>query len=105
MLKGVRDVVETLLTENPHLRDDDQKLLANVYWVRISKTLYPKLNEEQMDGVKKVLKEIADANLPNFQSVSRCRRKLQEENPELRGKLYEERHKNQANVVEELRMW
>ena len=105
MIQGVREIVEKLLNENEHLRDDDQKLLANVYWQRISTTIYPKLNEDEIAGVKAVLREIAKGNLPNYQSVARCRRKLQEENQELRGKLYDERHKNVDIVKHELKFW
>ena len=105
MIKGVRDIVTKLLTDNPHLRDDDEKLLANVYWQRVSSTLLHKLSPEQLEGVKLFLKEVADGNLPNYQSISRCRRKLQQTNPSLRGKLYDKRHEMTSFVKDELKFW
>ena len=105
MIKGVRDTVTKLLIENPHLRDDDEKLLANVYWQRISSTLVHKLSPDQLLGIKLFLKEVADGKMPNYQSVSRCRRKLQESDPTLRGKLYGKRHEATSFVKDELKFW
>ena len=105
MIKGVRDTVTKLLAEKPHLRDDDEKLLANVYWQRINLTLAHKISLEMLEGIKLFLKEVADGNMPNYQSISRCRRKLQELDPSLRGKLYEKRHEATSFVKDELRYW
>ena len=44
---------------------------------------------------------IVDFSRKNFAEVSgitRCRRKLQEEHPELRGKLYDKRHQMKDSV-------
>lgn len=105
MIKGVKEIVEKLLSNSPHLRDDDLKLLANVYWQRISNGLFHKLTEDQIKGIKLFLGEISKGNMPNYQSVSRCRRKLQQENPELRGKLYDKRHEMEQSVKHELKFW
>ena len=37
--------------------------------------------------------------------ITRCRRKLQEKHPELRGELYEKRHQMKESVKEEIINW
>lgn len=88
------DLVKTLLKEHHHLRDSDNKLLANVWFLKAEKV---------EEGAMDFLKLIADGKLPDAGSIRRCRRKLQEENPELRGKLWDKRHKMQTQVQEEIR--
>jgi hypothetical protein len=102
---GYKKQVENLLIENEHLRDDDQKLLANCYWLRFSDTLAYKLNEDEKNGVKKFLHELAEGNLPDGQSIRRCRRKLQEQNPHLRGRLWDQRHSKADTVKRDLRLF
>jgi hypothetical protein len=46
---------------------------------------------------------IANGNLPSSESIRRCRQKLQELNPELRGELWDKRHQMQTQVKEELK--
>lgn len=104
-MRGYKKQVEQLLTDNEHLRDDDQKLLANVYWLRVSETMQYKLTEEEMSGVKKFLHEMAEGNLPDDGSVRRCRRKLQELNPHLRGKLWDKRHQKAEQVKYDLKLF
>lgn len=49
-----------------------------------------------------LLKKIHDKELPSFDTISRIRRKLQNEYKELRGIYYEERQEKQKKVKEEL---
>ena len=42
------------------------------------------------------MNKVNDGELPAFESVSRCRRKMQEKYPELRGTAYEQRIKKEA---------
>ena len=88
------DVVKRLLTNHPHLRDSDNKLLANVWF----QSVIP-LEEAWMD----FLALIASGDLPSSESIRRCRQKLQELNPELRGELWDKRHQMQIQVKEELK--
>tara|TARA_Y100001951_G_scaffold102529_1_gene109341 strand:+ start:950 stop:1261 length:312 start_codon:yes stop_codon:yes gene_type:complete len=88
------DVVKRLLTNHPHLRDSDNKLLANVWF----QSVIP-LEEAWMD----FLALIASGDLPSSESIRRCRQKLQELNPELRGELWDKRHQMQEQVKEELK--
>ena len=91
--------VESLLKSKPHLRNDDNMLLVNVW-----------ANELQERGV--LPKSIKDYNflalyglgeLSNAESIRRCRQKLQQENPELRGGNYKGRQMAIDDVIEELK--
>jgi hypothetical protein len=43
-----------------------------------------------------------NASAPNFQGISRCRRRLQEAYPELRGKRWRDRQDAQGDMVADL---
>tara|TARA_R100000656_G_scaffold106011_1_gene78085 strand:- start:34 stop:342 length:309 start_codon:yes stop_codon:yes gene_type:complete len=88
------DTVKKLLTNHPHLRDNDNKLLANIWFEKA-----PKIEEHVMD----FLQMLANGELPSAESVRRCRQKLQELNPELRGELWDKRHKMQKQIKDELK--
>ena len=84
-LFSVIDEVEKLLTKYPPLRDSDERLMANIWWMAI-----PNLGD--VNG-KDILSMLAKRELPSYESVSRCRRKIQEMHPSLRGNKWEDRHK------------
>lgn len=95
---AVNDLVKDLLQRYPSARDNDFILCANV-WQR-------ELKRQGMDtaavkGVD-VLKAISDGKVSPVESITRARRKLQEEWPQLRGKRWEARHMKQASVQQEL---
>ena len=85
-----KEVVKQLLIDKPHLRDSDNKLIAT-YW-------FNELKEKQIDPNKinglEFMQMFANSKLTNIKTIERMRRKLQEECPELRGKLYIERKGN-----------
>ena len=93
-LFSVIDEVEKFLTKYPILRDDDEKLMANIWNSHIG-------NLEDIDG-KDILHMLATHQLPSYESISRCRRKLQEECPNLRGEKWYERHKRADNIRMEI---
>ena len=92
----VLDQVKDLLTNHPHLRDDDERLMATMWFKHMEEKL------EEMSAFD-LLKQLATSNLPSYESISRCRRKLQEECPELRGEKWDKRHKAQEDVKEDLK--
>tara|TARA_R110001599_G_scaffold347011_1_gene572900 strand:+ start:29238 stop:29558 length:321 start_codon:yes stop_codon:yes gene_type:complete len=98
-IKKSKDVVEKLLRELPHLRDDDNKLLSSVWYVQIKDLGFL---PEDLSGYD-ILKMIADNKLANSESIRRVRQKLQEVNPALRGKIYAERHKHIEKVKQDLK--
>ena len=101
-IKKHEKLIKVFLTTLPHLRDDDMKLLASVWWQEM------RMLGLDMDShsAHDTLKLIADGKLSNPSSIRRCRAKLQEVHPELRGKRYLDRKKNQTTeVVSEIKGW
>lgn len=92
-LKKTKERVRRLLENLPDLRDNDNALVANIWW-----NDYKKIpNNGEVLGF---LTLMSKGRLSNFESIRRCRQKLQELYPELRGDKYHERHK-EAEVVRE----
>tara|TARA_R100000742_G_C4269736_1_gene88298 strand:- start:17 stop:319 length:303 start_codon:yes stop_codon:yes gene_type:complete len=88
------DIVKSLLSKHPKLRDNDNKLLATVWYHKMDK-----IEESVVD----FLHILAEGELPSSESIRRCRQKLQELNPELRGELWNKRHQMQKQVKDELK--
>jgi len=95
-LFSVMKEVETYLNKYPLLRDNDEKLMANIWWS------YVAFNIGENASGKALLSMLAEGKLPSYESISRCRRKLQEENPNLRGDKWHERHKRADNIRKEI---
>ena len=87
----MKSEVTRLLEEYPHLRDSDEKLIANIWWTRIQ-NITGWLEPEQLTGIKKLLEMLSSGDLPNVKTIVRWRQKAQEEDISLRGKAYEKRH-------------
>ena len=80
-MKDIKEKVIFLLVKYPSLRDSDTRLIAT-FW-------HNELNEKSKDiNGFDLLQKIAKGELSKSESIRRVRCKLQEENPELRGKLY-----------------
>ena len=88
------DDVKQFLTKYPLLRDDDERLMANIWNAHIG-------NLEDIDG-KEILHMLANHRLPSYESISRCRRKIQEIYPHLRGEKWEQRHKRAEIIKKEI---
>jgi hypothetical protein len=80
--------VKSLLESNKKYRKSDRVLMARVWYDHLSH----KVNS--MSALD-LLMELSKGNLPNWESITRVRRKIQEDNPDLRDektfKLREER--------------
>ena len=85
-LKDVKTKVEQLLINNPKTRDCDNLLVATYYF-------YESGGKEalQSQSAFDFLKKMSNGELTSFESISRARRKIQEQYPELRGNNYKER--------------
>ena len=89
------DNVTNLLTAKPVLRDSDRRLICNIWWKSIS-------NPEMLmfeDFINLYLK----GDIPESDSITRCRRKVQAETEELRGENWERRHAMEKIIIEELK--
>tara|TARA_R100000963_G_C4626167_1_gene92371 strand:- start:237 stop:548 length:312 start_codon:yes stop_codon:yes gene_type:complete len=82
-----KDEVKQLLIDNPHLRDSDQKLIATYWWNELKRK---QIDPNKMNGLE-FMQMFANNKLTNIKTIERMRRKLQEECPELRGKIYNAR--------------
>jgi len=91
-----KEMVKNLLTSTPHTRDDDNRLIANFWWAELDRAKKKGCNSTEL------LKMLSEGQLTSGESITRMRRKLQEEFAELRGKLYEERQARQNPVKKEL---
>lgn len=85
--------VKLILKYFPDSKDDDGILLAH-FWSEESKKIPTKAG---------FIHALANKELTSAETITRCRRKLQEENPELRGKRYYERQGLAEKVSEEMR--
>ena len=89
---SIKDKVQALLEQYPHLRDSDERLCANIWHSRIKSGL----------TASDFLAEYASGKLPSSESITRCRRKVQEEFPQLRGENYAKRQSKQEVIIEQL---
>lgn len=93
---SVTDNVEKLLRDRPETRDEDGKLVANYYYYFQSDLVKGKTAEEFLIALGR--NQLVSSDL-----ITRTRRKLQEHNPDLRGKVWEERQERRESVKEETR--
>ncbi|MEC7753837.1 MAG: hypothetical protein VYB44_07390 [Bacteroidota bacterium] len=82
---GTRKRVERLLKAKPHLRDSDDKLIANIWYNDAG------ICENNNMTAVEFLNLVADGRLTNPETIRRSRQQLQEQNPGLRGESYVER--------------
>jgi hypothetical protein len=85
--KTVKDKVRFLLQTNPHLRDNDMKLIATYYFNEIGKEEIDSLNAYEL------LTKISSSKMTNFETIRRLRMNLQQNDESLRGLEYKNRKK------------
>ena len=86
--------IQHALQKHPVLRDNDNRLIANIWFKKISSI-------DELSG-KDLLMWIAKGKLPSFESISRCRRKIQQEDKSLRGELWDKRHQVASDIRKEI---
>ena len=92
-------MVYSLLSDDPRTRDDDN-LLCVIIWSRLFKKLGLDVREEKAYDF---LLAYLNNKLVSADTITRARRKLQEENILLRGKKYAERQRKQATVISQIK--
>jgi len=97
-LKDTQVAVYNLLNKYPHLRDNDQRLVASFHTFEMGGTSVCK----SMSAYD-YLNAIIEGKLTNAESITRARRKVQENYPELRGKKYYQRKLAESKVREEIK--
>ena len=85
--KLLKDRIEYALDNNPYLRDSDHKLVSWIW------------RQEMRDTISDdVLNLLNMDQLTNWETIARIRRKLQEENKDLRGDNWKKRHEKAVEV-------
>jgi ABC-type uncharacterized transport system ATPase component len=92
--KDLYSRVTKYLMNNSDLRDSDSKLMARIWYDEVQTTLGLIATAEEL------LIAVSKGQLTNWESATRCRRKIQEEVPELRGQNHSLR-KDKAKRVKE----
>ena len=102
MMKRIIEItklVKMILEECPETRDDD-----NLLWLEaIREVAYKRDCVYALDwGISSIMRNIRLLGFPSFETVSRARRKLQEQYPELRGRerIQRERAKHEKKFKE-----
>lgn len=92
-----KDIVFDLLSKHPVLRDNDTLLISLVWNTQ--------LEQKDYEGSRDFLDVMRLKYLAKPESVTRARRKIQEDNPLLRGKTHGKRQEEQSNVLNQLNQW
>ena len=93
----LQNEVQDLLEKNELARDSD-RLLSALIWAKQLKDINT-AKTYLVDFLSLYITE----KLYSEQSIARCRRRIQEINTHLRGSLYAERHKEQTEVINNLK--
>ncbi len=92
-LLKVKDRVRHLLINYPSCRDSYEETLARIWWHDA---------KDKEINFRTFLNEYKDKKFSCFQSIERVWRKIQEQEPELRGRSYWERMAQRRYVHEQL---
>lgn len=84
MIKEKEKLVRKILTETPSTRDHDNRLVS-AYWNEELKEMNVCIHN---DSARDLLSLMWNGRLSSGESITRCRRKIQELSPELRGRKY-----------------
>ena len=96
-LKQARDQVQELLEKHPSLRDDNPRLVANIWHEELKF-----LGIEIIPQITKVLTLIS-TELTSADSITRTSRLLQETVPELQGRDWKKRQAHTKKVKTEIK--
>lgn len=86
-ISNIKNKVIFLLSNYEHLRNDDHKLIASMYYHMAQL----KIKDDKYTAMD-FLYDFSNGKYPSPESIRRCRQKIQEDQPHLRGSSYKERH-------------
>jgi len=92
----LKNQIISKLKEYPETRDNDNALIAHIL-MDMEFLKLKKLSAEQF------LVNLMEGEYGSIESITRCRRALQEKNEDLRGELWKERHGYQETVKSQLK--
>lgn len=96
--KTIKVLIHKLLEDREYLRDNDESLSANIIYLFLDKRGF---NVKKMSAFD-LLNMYAKNELPTIDYITRVRRKLQEDNPELRGKNYKARQNKAEEITKQI---
>ena len=91
----IKDLVHKILEEHPMARNNDN-ILVGLVW-------HHQLNNIGYNGNTDFMTILGIDKLSKFESISRCARKIKENNANLRGSNYISRQQEQTSVVRQIR--
>ena len=94
-LVSTKDKVKMLLRDYPHLRDSDNKLIAN-FW-------YQEIKKNNQTSLIAFLDDFANSKYTSPESIRRCRQKIQEQHPELKGRNHRFKKKEGESLRKEIK--
>ncbi len=100
-IKTTKLKVIELLRIHARYRDNDEALTATYWWIE-AKSLLGGTEEAFLVSMDKFLRLYSDGKFTPADIITRARRKAQEENPELRGSKWKERHDEEKLVRDEI---
>jgi hypothetical protein len=98
MKMDIKKTVIELLTQYSDFKDNDQQLVAWFWKLEMEAHGYPASSTQ----TQTFFKLMAFGKLTSADTITRVRRLVQEESPELRGKKYDERQAKQSQVKKDL---
>lgn len=99
-INQLQTLVEKCLEQDYRLRDSDKKLSCRIWTMQMGGIA----NLKSMTAYELLVKYSADDSpLYSQESIGRARRKLQEENPLLRGDKWTEKHGQEEAVINEIK--
>ena len=99
----LRELVRGILTDSPECRDDDMRLLLEVWRHRWSNKRIVPLPEFKKLGIGLVMSFVGShkgAYLPTPEQIRRTRQRIQEKHEELRGEQYRLRQEKGRQIRE-----
>lgn len=100
-IKHIKKRVTALLKEKQEYRDNDNKLIARIWYDQTGTDKEGKSIAKQTTA-NDFLLAFREGQYVNPESIRRCRQKVQEQNPDLRGKSYKERKKAGQEFKQEI---
>lgn len=99
MIKKHEKIIKFVLNKHPDTKDNDQKLTSFIWFYDLGREKVEKMSAWDL------LTKFSRDELPNPTSIRRCRKKIQEHNPEYRGEKWEIRQRHTGKVKKELKEW
>ena len=101
--KNLEKTIIDLLNKYPKLRDEDRRLIVTIWNREMEKEHGPQWAHNM--PLYQFYETFVAGSLTSPDSITRCRRKVQEHNVALRGHTWKERHKKAEKVKENFRGW